>query len=165
MKKLIIALMIIVAPGYSVAEKQFEIHGEGKIYRVTDGDTLWVTGIEKDVYRALWERSGDDDHFNHKYRSVKMRIGAIDTAESTHKDKRKNTYQGKVSSNYLRSRVEKDSAGFVCWDIGKYNRPICMVNAESIGDIGLHMIENGHSHYDTRFGLHPYLHREYLSAQ
>lgn len=160
------ALIVCLAlSGSAFAERQFEIHGEGQIYSVSDGDTMWVTGINQEVYTALWEKSQDEDHFRHKYRSVKMRVGGIDTAESNHLDKSKNTYQGKVSSDHLRSKIEKGKARFVCWDIGKYNRPICMIYAASIGDVGLYMIQNGHSAYETRFGLHPYLHEQYRSAQ
>lgn len=162
MNKIVLCLLVVIFfPSLTWAKQSFEVYGEGRIYSVVDGDTLWVSGINQEIYDFLWKKSGDKDHFIPKYNSVKMRIGGIDTSESNHFDKRLNTDKGKKSKYYLKNLVEKDKAKFVCWDIGYHNRPICMVNASTIGDIGLHMIRNGHTKYNQDFGDHPYLHDHY----
>lgn len=162
---IVFALLLSAMPAMSGASEVFEVSGTGSVYRVSDGDTMWITGIEQDAYNRLWNASRDERHFNHYYRSIKMRVGGINTAESNHKDKSRNTEEGRASSRYLKGIVHKNEADFTCWTIGNYGRPICMIDLEGIGDVGLHMIEQGHTEYFTKYGLHPYLDREYRKAQ
>jgi len=142
----------------------FDVQGSGYIYRAVDGDTYWVSGIEPQVYRQLYSQSRDSDHFNDRYRSVKMRLGAVDTAESVHTNEARNTLRGKSISAHMKRLTEDQQVTFRCWDVGKYGRPICSVSASNIGDIGLYLIQNGFSEYVTHWGRHPYLDAQYRRA-
>lgn len=162
-KLLFFAAAIMLMLGTANAHA-FDISGTGSIYKASDGDTFWVTGIEEGAYKQLWAYSQDPRHFNHKYRSVKMRIGGVDTAESVHHNKALNTAHGATISDHMKDVATNQSARFRCWTIGKYKRPICAVSLDNIGDIGLYLIRNDFSPYVTRFGRHPYLHNAYVSA-
>ena len=84
----------------------FDVQGSGYIYRAVDGDTYWVSGIDPQVYRQLYSQSRDSDHFNDRYRSVKMRLGAVDTAESVHSNEARNTLRGKTISAHMKRLTE-----------------------------------------------------------
>lgn len=142
----------------------FDIQGSGYIYRAADGDTYWVSDIQPQAYRQLFSQSRDPDHFNDRYRSVKMRLGATDTAESVHRDEARNTLRGKTISAFMGQLTKNQKVTFRCWDIGDYDRPICSIKAANIGDIGLYLIKNNFSEYVTYWGRHPFLDAEYRQA-
>lgn len=156
-------LVIAVIPKHAQAGTQFTIYGSGEVYKAIDGDTFWVNLDRKKTFNELFEKSGDRDHFNKKYSSVKMRIGNIDTAESKHIDQNRNTKRGQAISSYVKQITNSKQAKFVCWDIGYYKRPICSLEVEGIGDIGAHLIKKGMTRYVTEYGNRPFFHSEYMS--
>jgi endonuclease YncB( thermonuclease family) len=87
MRYVLFALVFLFSGG----SQAFDVFGTGTVWRAVDGDTFWITGIAPGTYERLWSQSRNPDHFNRKHFSVKMRIGVVDTAESVHKDKSKNT--------------------------------------------------------------------------
>jgi|AntDeeMinimDraft_5_1070356.scaffolds.fasta_scaffold38520_1 endonuclease YncB( thermonuclease family) len=158
------AVIWLIAAVFSAEAHAFEIEGSGTVYRAVDGDTYWVSNIEPAVYQALLAESRNRDHFNDRYRSVKIRLGAVDTAESVHADAAKNTLRGQSISEHMK-RVSKDQqARFRCWDVGRYGRPICSISLSNIGDIGLYLIRNQFSDYVTHWGSHPFMDGAYRSA-
>lgn len=64
------------------------LYGPYKVVRVVDGDTL-VVNINSD--------------------EVKVRLIGINTPESVHPDKKLNTEEGKLASNFTKSKVENKS--------------------------------------------------------
>jgi endonuclease YncB( thermonuclease family) len=157
----ILLLAILV---FSASAQAFDISGTGTVWRAVDGDTFWISDVERSTFDQLWQKSQDPDHFNRKYSSIKIRIGGVDTEESTHKDRSKNTDRGRGISEHMKKLSAGQPARFRCWTIGKYGRPICAVNLQDIGDIGRYLITNGLSPYVTVWGAHPYLHEVYRQA-
>lgn len=141
------------------------ISGEGRIAYIIDGDTAWVSvgTNEFNKFIAVADSSNKKKALITKNKQVKMRIGGINTAESVHRDKSKNTTQGKNASDYLKGWASNGKAKYECYDHGKYGRPICaiIVNGK---DIGYEMIKNGYSDYVTSWGKHPYFDKEYKAA-
>lgn len=143
-----------------------KIVGQGTIYKVVDGDTVWINVSNRKIFNkfmALADTNDKKKALKSKYSSVKMRIAAINTDESVHRDKSKNSKSGKKASDFLKSRAEGKKASFACWQHGRYGRPVCGVYFAK-RDMGLLMIESGYSDYVTKYGTHPYLHKEYTRA-
>lgn len=141
------------------------ISGTGKVYRVIDGDTIDVNINSASVYGEI-KRAADVDglkYLNDYYQKFRIRLANIDTPESVHRDKRKNTKEGYAASNYLKNKIEGKEVGFECWDKGKYGRMICAVSFNG-QDIGLDLISKGHSPYVTYWGKHPRMHKQYFKA-
>jgi len=149
---------------FSGASQAFDVSGTGVVWRAVDGDTFWISDIEPGTYGLLWSHSRNPDHFNQKHSSIKMRIGGVDRAESNHKDKRKNTAQGRAISDHMKPISAGQAAQFRCWTIGDHGRPICAIELQNIGDIGLYLIKKGLSPYVTYWGRHPYLDDIYRRA-
>lgn len=156
-------IFMLVGILISTTSMAFEVEGNGQIYYAIDGDTVLMSGVDDNVYQFLKNKSHDKDNFNDRFNSIKMRIGNINTKESKHKDKSKNTEAGKEAGRYLKQLVEKDYFNFFCWDIGDYGRPICSVYNQKL-DIGEHMIQKGFSDYVTYWGKHPRWHQRYINA-
>lgn len=141
------------------------IVGKGTIYKVIDGDTVWLN-VSPALYQRFKEVADTKDKqkaLRDQYRSVKMRISSINTAESVHRDTTRNSAEGKKASDFLKSKADGQPASFGCWDHGKYGRPICGVAVNGY-DIGLMMIERDYSEYVSKYGNHPYLHEKYKQA-
>jgi endonuclease YncB( thermonuclease family) len=165
-----VTVISIVTTTSAVASENLSITnkivGEGKIYKVVDGDTIWLNVSNRKVFNEFLMLADTDDKkkaLNSKFSSVKMRIAAINTDESVHRDTSKNSKSGKKASDFLKSRAEGKKASFSCWQHGRYGRPVCGVYFEK-RDMGLLMIESGYSDYVTKYGTHPYLHKEYTRA-
>ena len=157
---------------------QTRIMGEGTVYEAIDGDTVWLNVSDQSVFNRFMQAAKDNDTgyakkkseaLRPKYRSVKMRIANINTEESVHRDISRNTKEGKKASAYLKGLANSRPAKFACWDHGKYGRPICSVEIldqdGDFVDIGYRMISQGYSIYVTKYGTHPYAHKEYRSAE
>jgi endonuclease YncB( thermonuclease family) len=71
------------------------VTSHGTIYRVIDADTLMVNISDNDVYHQLVrEAAGDEDrlrYFNDRFQSIRIRLANVDTPESVHRDKSRNT--------------------------------------------------------------------------
>jgi endonuclease YncB( thermonuclease family) len=140
--------------------------GEAFVYKVIDGDTLYVS-LNKNSYNKFKEAAdteGKKSNLNDKYQSIKFRIGSIDTEESVHRTANKNTVGGKEASKYLAGWAEKQTVKYACYQHGFYGRPICSVSVNG-KDIGETMIANGYSNYVTKYGRHPFLDKEYRKAE
>lgn len=162
--RILIFLLVLLASNTSSSEVLFNISGAGTIYSAVDGDTFWVNLDSKKNFTDLYHHSRDDRHFRPKYLAVKMRLGNTNTEESNHKDSSRNTPKGRATSEYVKSFTEKRRVKFHCWDIGDYNRPICSIRVQGLGDIGLLLIQKNLSPYVRKYGDSPRMHREYMEA-
>jgi len=165
--KIIVGLLVGFFALYANAiSKSNMIKGDGFVYRVVDGDTYIVNVKSDKVYAALKSQaktSNEKQHFKDKYKAFKIRLGNIDTAESKHVDKSRNSQIGVSTSAYVKKKLNKQKISFTCWDFGKYGRAICSVRLGG-KDLGLHLLKQGFSTYYTVFGAHPYLDEEYSRA-
>lgn len=150
---------------FSISASATEVvYGEARVSRVIDGDTISVLLSEQTLvdFRSWAHRLGKS--FPGGFiKETKIRLGAINTPESVHRDRSKNTPEGIKASVALKEKLHHKSVNLECWSIGKYNRLICSVLSNN-KDMGLEMIKEGHSPYVTCWGRHPVRHNEYLSA-
>ncbi len=153
----LLALGLSSAAQAAPQAQKFNIQGSGTVTRVIDGDTLVLKVRERAVFNRFISHAGtrqQQRHLDAGGQLIRVRIANINTAESVHPDKKKNTTFGQQAGEFLKSIAQDRSVGFWCWDFGYYGRLICSV---SVGrkDIGLTMIQNGYSDYIVRYGEHP----------
>lgn len=123
------------------AEKKSVLLEACELVKVTDGDTIWVkpAGTE------------DSERF-------KVRLIGINTPESVHSDKTKNTKEGKEASKFLKTLLEKYDTLYLEYDeaqYDKYGRTLAYVwlnntFTDSYDDfkaynVGAILIANGHA--------------------
>lgn len=164
--KMLIGLFLLPAfPSFAELSENNTVSGKGFVYRVIDGDTYDINVDNQDVYNALKEESNrkGKQYLKDKYKSFRVRLANIDTAESKHPDQYRNSSKGQSTSDYVKNLIEKEKVFFECWDQGKYGRFICSVSFDG-NDLGLQLIEEGYSNYVTKYGRHPYLDNEYKNA-
>lgn len=159
----------LILVGSVSAHAQFDamLQAEGEVYRVVDGDTYIVNIDDKDEYLRLKAEAVTEDElkwFLDRFQSVRVRLANTNTAESEHRDSSRNTREGKRISQAMEYRLTDRRVSMNCWDFGKDGRLICSL---SLGgqDLGLQMVRDGMSPYVTRYGVHPYLHEDYLLAR
>lgn len=174
MKYLILVFCFFIS-SFAFAQElspQALLKGYGTIYRAKDGDTIQVNINDPSVYQRLkTEAQKDPDRLKYlidKYQSFVIRIASVNTEESVHRDKSKNTKRGKAISNIIKGLVTQKETEFWCYDFGYYGRAICNVkvfdykNGEPYDfDLGGYLISNGFSDYITDFGQNPLYNKEY----
>lgn len=141
---------------------QSPVYGEGEIVRVVDGDT-YVLRVGTSELLSMMESGVSSKIVDKSDLSVKLRMFGINTPESVHPDKRKNTKEGVEISKYVKSYLNGREVEYICFGIGYYGRPLCSIGVEG-RDFGIHLIENCMSDYVTKYGEHPYFHDEYEAA-
>lgn len=144
----ITAVLAISAPA-SASDIVYETSGQGYIYRVIDGDTVIASGLSSPAFEVLAERV-DPKYVNREYRSIRIRIDGINTAES-------GTGSGDEATRFLKGRAERQDVNIRCYDVGYYGRALCNVMlVDNNEDIGALMINTGRSGYFTKYGGVPY---------
>ena len=96
----------------------------GVVVRVVDADTFVVRVDDADVYESLrLMAEGDrkrirylDDHA----RTIRIRLGGVDTPESVHPDRSRNTEKGKALSRLATSMLQGHRTQVSCYDWGHY---------------------------------------------
>jgi len=144
-----IAILLVLSAPSLAGEINFETTGNGYIYRVIDGDTVIASGLSNPAFEVLAQRV-KPKYVNREYRSIRIRIDGINTAES-------GTGSGDEATRFLKNRAEKEDVQIRCYDIGYYGRALC--NVMLVGnneDIGALMINTGRSAYFTKYGGVPY---------
>jgi micrococcal nuclease len=116
-----------------------------KVLRVIDGDTI-------------------DIHYGEK--KERIRLLNVDTPESVHPDKTRNTSLGKQASDYTKERL---SGKFVSLEFeekkrGKYGRLLAYVILDNT-NFNLELVQNGWSPYYTKYGESKRYHEKFRSAQ
>ena len=106
-----------------------------------------------------------NDTVNFSNNTFTVRLSNIDTAESKHPDKYKNTKFGKKTSNVAKNTFSGDLVKYTCYEKGYYGRSICSVSSKEDGDYGEFLISNGYSSYEKGFGNHPEYHWKYMKAE
>jgi endonuclease YncB( thermonuclease family) len=169
------AAIVTLAPAIASAAEDFNIRGRGTIVHVTDGDTFIVKAQSAQTVERLRQRAEADeqryqrdlntnDRFRLNEQTFVVRVGNIDTEESMHVDRSKNTAEGRYASSYAKKLLFQKEISFQCWEIGYYGRAICSVWNDE-WEFGSHMISRGFSTYITKYGRHPFLHERYKAAE
>ena len=116
-----------------------------KVLRVIDGDTI-------------------DIHYGEK--KERIRLLNVDTPESVHPDKTRNTSLGKQASDYTKKRL---AGKFVSLEFdgkkrGKYGRLLAYVILDNT-NFNLELVQNGWSPYYTKYGESKRYHEKFRLAQ
>jgi len=80
--------------------------------------------------QAVWTqiaREADSKAVRFKDLTFKARILNINTEESVHRNKAKNTAFGKAVSKLVKREITAKKVSFTCNGVGKYKRPLCSV--------------------------------------
>ncbi|WP_019025300.1 MULTISPECIES: thermonuclease family protein [unclassified Thioalkalivibrio] len=173
----VIALAAL-APAGAQQATPFQVHSNGTVSWVADGDTMRVQIDNRSAYETLKREARGlqstvdrdlrvNDRFRDRDMSALVRIGNIDTPESVHEDESRNTEEGAQASAYVKELMEGTRVELVCWDIGHWGRPICSLYGGDHGDrfdLGVHLVQKGYAEYVGSFGAHPYWDDEYRRA-
>jgi endonuclease YncB( thermonuclease family) len=141
------------------------VEGHGTVNYVVDGDTMDIRVSEAQRQELLDAGYVAPKHVSERYKTFRVRLANTDTAESKHKDESRNTEAGAQSASYVTDQILRRNVTYSCYRQGDYGRSICSLDVQGLGDLGLHLIETGHSPYVTYFGRHPTMHREYQEAE
>ena len=157
---------LLIAFGTSWAAKAQEIKGYGVLVKVIDGDTFIVSANDQRHAQSLRELGVKKESYGDASQ-FKIRLANVDTPESVHPDKSRNTVEGAEAKTLVKRFVEHHPVHFRCFDVGKYGRAICNLSVKKPDgwfDVGHSIISAGLSEYVVRYGKNPYLHREYMGA-
>jgi endonuclease YncB( thermonuclease family) len=163
--------LALILSAFTISVSAVEMaSGRGKIVRVYDGDTFMVEsdGAAFASVKAMAWRLTDGGEYpklriNPTQKTFVVRLGNVDTPESVHRDKSRNSVEGKMASMFAKENFSGSNVSFACWDVGKYGRFICSIKDDK-QDFGLQLMAAGHTDYVTCWGKHPYLHKEYSKA-
>ncbi len=139
MKKIggvVLVLWLLVLPCFA---------GQYPVIRVVDGDTI-------------------DIDFSGK--RERIRLLNVDTPESVHPDKARNTLLGKKASDYTRTRLMGKTIDleFDGKKRGKYGRLLAYVMLDGI-NFNLELVHQGWSPYYTKYGESRQYHQDFTQAQ
>ena len=167
----LVALGLLWVAGAAGAFQQgFEpVTSNGTVYRVIDADTFIVNLADAGAYRQLVNAAaGDGDrlrYFNDRFSSIRVRLANVDTPESVHRDKSRNTQEGRDLSTQVKGLLEGLPTQVTCYDWGHHGRAICTVMKPNGIDLGEWLIAKGHSEYITAWGRNPFFDAEYRAAE
>ncbi|MCP3943979.1 MAG: hypothetical protein GY710_21210 [Desulfobacteraceae bacterium] len=119
--------------------------GQYKVLKVVDGDTIDV------LYMGAKER---------------VRLLNVDTPESVHPDKSKNTFMGQKASAYTKNRLDNKSVDleFESKLRGRYGRLLAYVIVDGV-NYNLELVRRGWSPYYTKYGKSKKYHIDFVSAE
>lgn len=156
--------LMIASLMFSLAASASDIiEGTGTINYVTDGDTYWIKADRQAVWTQI-ARDADSKVVRFKDLTFKARILNINTEESVHRNKAKNTAFGKAVSKLVKREITAQKVSFTCNGVGKYKRPLCSVYING-HDYAKSLVERGLSAYITRYGKHFNDHAGYAAAE
>lgn len=94
---------------------------------------------------------GDTYKINYEGKEQKVRLIGVDTPESVHPDKSKNTQYGKEASNYVKELIEKKyiSLEFDVSKTDKYGRLLAYVYLENGEMLNMRLIKEGYAQVAT----------------
>lgn len=165
-----VLLSILLAPlSASAFQKGYPVvESTGTVYRAVDGDTFIVNLDDREAYARLKHYTNGDpdrlDYFNDRYQSIRVRLANIDTEESVHQDRSRNTAEGKQVSAIAKKLFTKQPTRVQCYDWGNYGRAICTMAMPNGQDYGEWLIQQDYSPYVTRWGKNPFYHERYRQA-
>ena len=139
------------------------VSGTGIISRVVDGDTYWIKADSIHVWRKI-VTAARKGTYRWKSRTFKMRLLNVDTEESVHRNKSKNTVFGKLTSRLVKKELSGRAVSFVCHGVGYYGRTLCSIYAGK-RDYGRSLVKRGLSAYVTKYGKHFLNHKQYVAAE
>jgi len=119
-----------------------------------------------DPYKVLRVIDGDTIDIDYKGKHERIRLLNVDTPESVHPDKTRNTRQGKQASDYTKKRLTDASVSleFDANKRGKYGRLLAYVFLDK-KNFNLELVQEGWSPYYTKYGASKRYHDQFVLAQ
>lgn len=139
MKKILFLVLVLVVCVLPCFAEQYEV------LRVIDGDTIDID------YNGKRER---------------IRFLNVDTPESVHPDRTRNTRLGKLTSDYTKERLSGKyiSLEFDGKKRGRYGRLLAYVSLDK-NNFNLELVQKGWSPYYTKYGKSKKHHDQFILAQ
>lgn len=140
------------------------VEGTGRVSYVYDGDTYKITADDGSTLKSL-ESAGlaKSKYLYNNENAFRVRLANVNTEESVHRDKDKNTAKGRSVSNEMKAELSGEQVSFQCFEAGYYGRPVCSIQTSSY-DVGEFLISKGYSPYVTKYFKHPTRHNAYTKA-
>lgn len=137
-----VALIVLIAgiiTGTAKKEEILEVFG------------IQTTNISEDSYKVISVTDGDTFKINYNGKETKVRLIGVDTPESVHPDKEKNTEYGKQASNYTKSLIENKTVKleFDVSQTDKYGRLLAYVYLENGEMLNEKLVKEGYAKVAT----------------
>ncbi|MFH1762123.1 MAG: thermonuclease family protein [bacterium] len=96
----------------------------------------------------------------------KVRLLCVNTPESVHPRRNKNSQEGIIAGKYTQTRLEGKAVDLKCETAKKYGRfgrllAYCFIDGKNFN---LELVEKGYSCYYTKYGKSEYYHDEFLKS-
>lgn len=110
-----------------------------------------VANIGQDSYKVISVADGDTFKINYNGKEEKVRLIGIDTPESVHPDKSKNTKYGKIASDYTKNLLENKTVKleFDVSQTDKYGRLLVYAYLENGEMLNEKLLKEGYAQVAT----------------
>jgi hypothetical protein len=149
---------------YSKKGNSNVVNGKGRIIWVHDGDTFKVQTSNRTLNELITNNLLGKKYLYLKDSAFRSRLSNVNTEESVHYDKSRNTAKGKETSNYAKNTYSNQDVNFQCWEKGSFGRAVCSFQING-NDIAFDLISKNYSPYVDRYFRHPTMHSQYKNAE
>lgn len=168
----LLAISVSLATSAGPLSEEDPVTSTGTVYRAVDGDTFIVNLADPAAYERIVRQAGSDvdrlSYLDDRFQSIRVRLGNVDTPESSHSDPSRNTPEGIEAAAIVAEITEGQEVQVACYDWGHYGRSICNLAVAHNGgwaDLGGWLIMHGISPYVTSFGNNPFFHEQYRALE
>jgi endonuclease YncB( thermonuclease family) len=160
-------MFFLLIAGVAESNQKVVVSGYGLVKRVVDGDTYIIQPKESSVIKSFRAHAPAKALKKLSGNTVTIRLASVDTPESNHTDKSRNSMKGKIVKAAVKRALQNKEVYFKCFDYGYYGRAICnveLVLGNSQQDIGYWLIKSKFSKYIRKYGDNPFNHSEYMKV-
>ena len=166
MKFIVMGFILSLMADMAESNQNVVISGYGVVKRVVDGDTYIVQPNESSVINSFRAHAPTKALKKLSGNTVTIRLASVDTPESNHVDKSRNSMKGKIIKAAVKRSLQNKKVYFKCFDFGYYGRAICNVELvlnNSQQDVGYWLMKSRFSKYVRKYGDNPFNHSLYMS--
>lgn len=158
-KNIAIYTIIIFALVFGIIPKQdaikminkFDLNNANISYSNNDNDTVKNENTNQELYKVVSVVDGDTFKIIYNQKEEKVRLIGIDTPESVHADKSKNTKYGKIASEYVKELLKSQNVKLE-FDVSskdKYGRLLAYVYLENGEMLNEKLLKEGYAQMAT----------------
>lgn len=158
-KNMVIYVIIIFALVFGIISKQdaiqifskFDLNNANISYSNNDNDTAKNENTNKELYKVVSVVDGDTFKIIYNQKEEKVRLIGVDTPESVHADKSKNTKYGKIASEYVKELLKSQNVKLE-FDVSskdKYGRLLAYVYLENGEMLNEKLLKEGYAQMAT----------------
>jgi endonuclease YncB( thermonuclease family) len=162
-----LVMFFLLISGVAESSQNGVISGYGVVKRVVDGDTYIIQPNESSVMKTLRDNAPTKALKKLSGNTVTIRLASVDTPESNHPDKSRNSMKGKIVKAAVKRALNNKEVYFKCFDFGYYGRAICnveLVLSNSQQDVGYWLMKSKFSTYIRKYGDNPFNHEAYIKV-